>query len=75
MQVLGSAERICASPGMAMANLQATKLVDVRAALPRIAVPTLILHRDKSIVPVSFGRYLAQELPAAKMSSSTARIT
>ncbi len=66
MQVLGSAERICASPGMAMANLQATRLVDVRAALPRIAVPTLILHRDKSIVPVSFGRYLSQELPAAK---------
>jgi class 3 adenylate cyclase len=66
MQVLGSAERICASPGMALASLRSTKEVDVRAALPRISVPTLILHRDKSIVPVSFSRYLAQELPDAK---------
>ncbi len=66
IQVLGSAERICASPGMAWACLEATKLVDVRAALQRISAPTLILHRDESIVPLSFSRYLAQELPAAK---------
>jgi class 3 adenylate cyclase len=66
LQVLGSAERICASPGMAMANLEATRLVDVRAALPRILAPTLILHRDHSIVPVCFSRNMAQEMPAAK---------
>jgi class 3 adenylate cyclase len=66
IQVLGSAERICASPGMAMALLMATKLQDVRAALPRISAPTLILHRDESIVPIMFSRYLAKELPAAK---------
>ncbi|MFZ0141147.1 MAG: adenylate/guanylate cyclase domain-containing protein [Aeromicrobium sp.] len=66
VQLMGSAERICASPGMARASLEATKLTDVRAALPGIAVPTLIIHRDKSIIPISFSRYLAQQLPAAK---------
>jgi class 3 adenylate cyclase len=64
--VLGSAERICASPGMARALLEAMKLVDVRAALPRITSPTLIIHREESIVPISFSRYLARALPAAK---------
>ena len=66
LQVFGSAERICASPGMAMAALLATRQVDVRAAVPRISVPTLILHRKNSIVPVSMSRYLSREIRGAK---------
>jgi class 3 adenylate cyclase len=66
LQVFGSAERICASPGMAMAALLATRKVDVRAAVPRISVPTLILHRKNSIVPVSMSRYLSREIQGAK---------
>ena len=66
LQVFGSAERICASPGMAMAALLATRQVDVRAAVPRISVPTLILHRTDSIVPVSMSRYLSREIRGAK---------
>ena len=65
-QVYGSGERICASPGMAKAVLEACKLIDVRAALPRISAPTLIVHREHSFVPVEFGRYLAQAIPGAK---------
>jgi class 3 adenylate cyclase len=66
LQVYGSGERICASPGMAKAVLEACKLIDVRAALPRISAPTLIVHRENSFVPVEFGRFLAQAIPAAK---------
>ena len=51
---------------MAMAALLATRQVDVRAALPRISIPTLILHRENSIVPIAFSRYLAREIPGAK---------
>jgi class 3 adenylate cyclase len=66
LAVLGSAERICASPGMARALLDAMKLLDVRAAVPRITSPVLIIHREHSIVPVAFSRFLAEEIPAAK---------
>ena len=65
-QVWGSAERICASPGMAIAALLATREVDVRAALPGISVPTLIMHRENSFVPVFMSRYLAREIPGAR---------
>ena len=65
-QVWGSAERICASPGMAMAALNATRDVDVRAALPGISVPTLIIHRENSFVPVCMSRHLAREIQGAK---------
>lgn len=41
--------------------------LDVRSLLPRLTVPTLVLHRagDRSI-RVGAGRYLAEHLPAAK---------
>ena len=65
-QVYGSSERICASPGMAKAVLLACKMIDVRAALPRISAPTLILNRNHSFVPVELGQHLAQNIPGAK---------
>ena len=64
--IFGSVERICASPGMAVAMFEAMKITDVRAALPRISVPTLILHHTDSIIPVAFSRHLATEIAAAK---------
>jgi class 3 adenylate cyclase/alpha-beta hydrolase superfamily lysophospholipase len=40
--------------------------LDVRHSLPLIQVPTLILHvKDNPIVPVEFGRYLAEHIPGA----------
>ena len=66
LQFCGSAERICASPGMAKAVMWACTLIDVRAALPRISVPTLVVNREDSFVPIELGRYLAQEIPGAK---------
>ena len=38
----------------------------MRAAVPRISTPTLILHRENSIVPVVMSRYLAREIKGAK---------
>lgn len=64
-RLFGSAERICASPGMAMAAYWACIEMDVRAALPQILAPTLVLHQENSFVPVELGRYLAAEIPGA----------
>ena len=66
MQVYGSAERICASPGMAKAVMWACTLIDVREALPRISAPTLVMNREDSFCPIELGRYIAQEIPGAR---------
>ena len=67
MQVFGSAERICASPGMVRAIVRANMLIDVRSALPRISAPTLILHREHTVVPVEFGHYMEDAIPESKL--------
>jgi class 3 adenylate cyclase len=39
---------------------------DVRALLPTISVPTILVHlRDNAVVPVQHGRYLAEHIPEA----------
>jgi class 3 adenylate cyclase len=67
-QTAGSAERLCASPGMARAVLRATQLMDARAAPPRISVPTLVVHNERSFIPVELGRYLAAEIEGARLA-------
>jgi pimeloyl-ACP methyl ester carboxylesterase len=56
-----------ASPGAAAALLRMNSYIDVRAVLPTIRVPTLVLHRkgDRD-VDVAEGRYLASRIPGAK---------
>ena len=66
MQLFGSAERICASPGMAKALVCAAREYDIRATLPQIVTPTLVIHREESFLPVELGRYLAAEIPGAR---------
>ncbi len=66
--LFGSAERICASPGMAKALFYSTLDMDVRAALPRISAPTLVVNRENSFIPLELGRYLAREIPGAKLA-------
>jgi class 3 adenylate cyclase len=66
-QTMGSAERICASPGMARAIMRAATLIDARQALPRISAPTLVLHREDSFIPVELGRHLAGEIEGSKL--------
>ena len=64
---LAMLERMCASPGMARASLEAAFRIDVRPILPTITAPTLVIHaREDPVVPVQCGRYLADHIPGAR---------
>jgi class 3 adenylate cyclase len=59
-------ERLATSPGMAIAALRLVYGSDVRGVLPRIAVPTLVIHRaDARQISAAHGRYLAEHIPGA----------
>jgi pimeloyl-ACP methyl ester carboxylesterase len=65
---LGMMERMCASPGMARATVEASFGIDVRPILPTINIPTLIIHaRGDPGVPVQYGRYLADHISGAQI--------
>jgi class 3 adenylate cyclase len=52
-----------ASPSMARAMIKSIRHADVRHTLPRVTVPTLILHRaDSDFTPVTHGQYLAENI-------------
>ena len=60
-------QRLAASPGASAALQRMTFATDVRAVLPTIRVPTLILHRTGDrFVPVQHGRYMAERIPGAR---------
>ena len=40
--------------------------IDVTQVLPVIGVPTLVLHRTDDLVPVEYGRYVAEHVPGAR---------
>jgi pimeloyl-ACP methyl ester carboxylesterase len=59
--------RLSASPGAALALLKMNFQIDVRAILPTIRVPTLILHKERDQrVDVGNSRYLAERISGAK---------
>lgn len=59
--------RLGASPAMARMLLDSYSTIDVREALPAVRVPTLVLHRHGDWqLPARFGRYVADNIPAAK---------
>jgi pimeloyl-ACP methyl ester carboxylesterase len=64
---LAMMERMCASPGMARATLEAVFRIDVRPILPTITAPTLVIHARGDLVPVQGGRYLADHIPGARL--------
>jgi serine/threonine protein kinase/pimeloyl-ACP methyl ester carboxylesterase/hemoglobin-like flavoprotein len=58
--------RAAAGPGAAVAHHRAGATIDVRAVLPALRVPALVLHRvGDAAVPVAAGRGLAQQIPDA----------
>lgn len=61
-------ERYSSSPGNALAYGRAHSRDDVRAVLPTISAPTLVLHRvqDPYREP-GHGRYLADQIPGARL--------
>jgi pimeloyl-ACP methyl ester carboxylesterase len=62
----GTRCRAAASPGAIRALLTMNSSVDVRAILPSIHVPTLVVHRTGDVdTAVEEGRYVARRIPGA----------
>src|SRR5262249_983718 len=63
----GRLERLAASPGTVALMLPLVIGMDVRAVLPTVRVPTLVLHHtdDQFIVP-AMGKYVADHISGAK---------
>jgi class 3 adenylate cyclase len=60
-------ERIATSPGSARAIVDWIMGSDVRAFLPTISVPTLVIqHPEGRVFPPTLGRYLAERIPGSK---------
>jgi class 3 adenylate cyclase len=56
-----------ASPATARSLLRVELESDVRAVLPTIQCPTLVVHmRDEPLVPIALGRYVADHVPGAQ---------
>lgn len=63
----GTNERMGGSPGAQRALLTMNRDIDIRAALPTIRVPTLVLHRvGDRVVPFATGQYMASQIPNAR---------
>ncbi len=63
----GIFERSAASPHMVQTLIDMVMDIDVRDLLPSVRVPTLVLHRDQELIPVECGRYLADNIPGARL--------
>jgi class 3 adenylate cyclase len=60
-------ERLAASPRTVSLMRSLAMGVDVRAVLPTVRVPTLVVqHADDVIIPPAKGKYIAQHIPDAK---------
>lgn len=61
-------QRTIVSPRGAAQALRRLEAVDERRFLPHIRAPTLVLHRrDHPIFPLAQGRYLAEQIPNARL--------
>ena len=69
-------ERLSASPSDVINLLRMNNEIDVRAILPTIRVPTLVIHRRDDVrVRSQAGRELPQPFPARAMSRYPGTIT
>lgn len=61
-------QRVAASGDMAVRLRQACADRDVTTLLPKVAVPTLVIHATHdNVVPFAQGRLLASAIPAARL--------
>jgi class 3 adenylate cyclase len=68
VQWWGKYERSSASPGAVKALMRMNHEIDVRAVMPSISVPTLIMHRTGDTrVSVEAARYMARAIPNARL--------
>jgi class 3 adenylate cyclase len=60
-------ERLAASPGTFALMLPLGSELDVRAVVPTVRVPTLVVqHTDDALVPTASGKYIADHITGAK---------
>ncbi len=60
-------DRLAASPATYALVLPLLTEVDVRAVLPTVRVPTLVVqHADNPITPAEWGKYVANHIPGGK---------
>src|SRR5258705_3159673 len=60
-------ERLAASPATAILMRPLRTELDVRAVLPTVRVPTLVVqHSDNRFIPPPNGKYIAEHIPDAK---------
>jgi class 3 adenylate cyclase/pimeloyl-ACP methyl ester carboxylesterase len=60
-------QRKSASPYCAVRYFETVNNFDVRALLPRVAMPTLVMHvRDDTMTPIELGREIAAGIPNAR---------
>jgi pimeloyl-ACP methyl ester carboxylesterase len=60
-------QRLTSSPGSQLAIENQLRRIDVRALLPVISVPTLVMHRTGDpIEPFGQGPYIASQIPGAR---------
>ncbi|HEY8626405.1 MAG TPA: adenylate/guanylate cyclase domain-containing protein [Solirubrobacteraceae bacterium] len=63
----GRMQRSAVSPGMARQLMEMTAATRLRALLPTIRVPTLVVHASGDrLVPVKYGREVASLIPGAR---------
>ncbi len=59
--------RMAASPAQLEVYMRSNSAIDIRAVLPSIQVPTLVINRKEDrLVRVEHGRYLAEHIPGAR---------
>ena len=60
-------ERLSASPRVAALMMHFMAEMDVRALIPAIRVPALVVHHaDDVVIPPEWGKYVADHIPGAK---------
>jgi pimeloyl-ACP methyl ester carboxylesterase/class 3 adenylate cyclase len=66
-QLFARYERMAASPSAFLRMLRMIREIDVRALLPAIHVPTLVIQRlDDRVTPRCHGRYLPDHIPGSR---------
>jgi DNA-binding SARP family transcriptional activator/pimeloyl-ACP methyl ester carboxylesterase len=66
-ELFGRFERLAVNPGAFLRMLAMIREIDVRAALPAVRAPTLVIHRlGDRITPPFHGRYLASRIAGAR---------
>ncbi|GAC1318934.1 MAG: adenylate/guanylate cyclase domain-containing protein [Acidimicrobiales bacterium] len=66
LQWMARYERNSLSPGGVLKLCRMNADIDVRAVLPAIRVPTVVVHRESECIPFGSGKYLAEHIPNAR---------